>query len=684
MLKIKGDITLKSIAVITDSHSSLAAFIKRNLEEIYSGYVTINNYYLNSLKEDEIIEDNLTLIMIKERVLKVKKHVKNIKDIVVLNRTIKEKEVYKIFSIPEGMDVLVVNDNIETTMQTLTLFYELGINHLNLIPYEKDKEYKNVKIALTPGESKYVPDYIEEIIDVGDRCIDISTFIKITSMLNIDNKEISKRLINYSDEIISLDNGIKNKYKELFIKNEEMDAIINLSTEGILLASIEGEIILYNKSFVRMFDISEDITNFNIDKIFHGDMKKIIVPSKIENEVIKYKNKYLNVNKCDVIHFGQKTGVYFNIQEITYIRQLEQNLSKKLREKGQVSRYTFEDIITNSPKMLECIKLAKKISNSDLTVLITGESGTGKELLAQSMHNGSKRHNQPFVAINCAAMPENLLESELFGYEEGAFTGALKEGKAGLFEQAHNGTIFLDEIGDMPLHLQTKLLRILQERQVMRIGSQKIVDIDVRVIAATNKNLLDMMQKGEFRTDLYYRLNVLPINIPSLKERKDDILPLIIHFMGKNAVLAEKVKNIFLSYKWPGNIRELRNIAEYLSLMCESLEVNVTDLPFYLLDVNDTFESKVEILEGKCSLLKAIDIMNIIKKYNESNSSLGRTNIVRIFQENKMFITEGEVRKILATLNELELITSSIGRKGSQITDKGLKFLNRLENRLTT
>ena len=626
---------MKSIAVVTDSNSSLAAFMKRNLEEIYSGFVNINNYYLNTLKEDDRIEEDLVLVMVRDRVLKLKNHVKNIKDIVVVNRTIKEKEVYKIFSIPEGMDVLVVNDSEETTMQTLALFYELGINHLNLIPYEKDKEYKNIKVAITPGEEKHVPPDIEEIINVHDRCIDISTFIKITSLLNIDNKEISKRLIKYSDEIISLDTGIKNKYKELFVKNEEMDTIINLSTEGILLASSTGEIILYNKSFGRIFDIYEDITNCNIDKIFQEDMKKIIIAQEIKDEVIKFKNKYLNVNKCDVVHFGKKTGVYFNVQEVTYIKQLEQNLSKKLREKGQVSRYTFDQIITNSPKMNECISLAKKLANSDLTVLITGESGTGKELLSQSMHNGSKRHNQPFVAVNCAAMPENLLESELFGYEGGAFTGALKEGKAGLFEQAHNGTIFLDEIGDMPLLLQTKLLRILQERQVMRIGSQRVIDIDVRVIAATNKNLLDMVHKGEFRTDLYYRLNVLPINIPSLKERKEDIIPLTHHFIGKNTTLHEEVKSIFLSYKWPGNIRELKNVGEYISLMCESMEATVKDLPFYLLDVNDTFEAEVEILESKCSLLKAVEIMRIIKSYNESSSSLGRTNIVKIFQEKK-------------------------------------------------
>ncbi|WDC84728.1 sigma 54-interacting transcriptional regulator [Caloramator sp. mosi_1] len=188
-------------------------------------------------------------------------------------------------------------------------------------------------------------------------------------------------------------------------------------------------------------------------------------------------------------------------------------------------------IITNSPKMKECINIAKKIAKSDYTVLINGESGTGKEMIAQSIHNYSNRSIYPFVAVNCAALPENLLESELFGYEKGAFTGALKEGKIGLFEIANNGTIFLDEIGDMPLKLQTRLLRVLQEKQIMRVGSDNIINVNVRVIAATNKDLKKLVDEGLFREDLYYRINVLPISLPPLRERKEDIMPLLESFL---------------------------------------------------------------------------------------------------------------------------------------------------------
>lgn len=672
---------MKSIAVVTDTNSKLAKFLKSNLEVVFNDCVKINNYYLNELKEDALIEDDIVLIMIKERAMKVHKHVKDTKRIIVLDRTIKEKEIYKIFSIPEGVDVLVVNDNKETTLEMLSLLYQLGINHLNLIPYEEGKDYSYINIAITPGESRVVPTYINEIIDVGDRCIDMSAFLKIITMLNIDNREVSNRLIKYSDNIVNLDIGVKDRFKEVFLKNEEMDTIINLSKDGILLTTKDGEIALYNKSFKDIFNFYDNLVGKSINELFTFDMKKLNELDEINNEVIKYKNKYLNINKKSVMHFGKKTAQYYNIQEITYIKQLEQNLSKKLREKGQISRYKFGDMVTNSKSMLECIKLAKKLATSDLTVLITGESGTGKELLAQSIHNASKRNKQPFIAVNCAAMPENLLESELFGYEGGAFTGALKEGKEGLFEQAHNGTIFLDEIGDMPLLLQTKLLRVLQERQVMRIGSQKVMDIDVRVVAATNKNLVEMINRGEFRVDLYYRLNVLPINIPSLKERRDDIIPLMQHFMNRKFELTEEVRDILHSYDWPGNIRELKNIVDYISLMCETEMITAEDLPFYMLQVSNNFQIEMNALEAKGDTFKATEILKIVQAYNEVNKTLGRSNIVKIFIDKGINITEGEVRRILTVLNELKFINSSVGRKGSEITTKGKNFINWLDNR---
>jgi len=254
---------------------------------------------------------------------------------------------------------------------------------------------------------------------------------------------------------------------------------------------------------------------------------------------------------------------------------------------GYGSVIGFKDIIGENAEFKNTIDFARRASASVSTVLIQGESGTGKELFARSMHFESKRKNEPFITVNCAAIPDNLLESELFGYEEGAFTGALKGGKIGKFEMADNGTIFLDEIGDMPLHLQAKLLRVLQENSVERIGGRGPVPIDVRIVAATNKNLDQLVSEGAFREDLFYRLNVIPIKIPSLRERKDDLEYLVDIFLKKSSDMLEKtmvrvskdVIKAFYNYEWPGNVRELQNTVEFAVNMSETGVVELDDLP---------------------------------------------------------------------------------------------------------
>ncbi|TEB11816.1 sigma-54 interaction domain-containing protein [Pelotomaculum propionicicum] len=257
---------------------------------------------------------------------------------------------------------------------------------------------------------------------------------------------------------------------------------------------------------------------------------------------------------------------------------------------GNSTRYTFADIIGRSPRLQNAKRLAELASRSDSTVLLQGETGTGKEMFAHSIHNASNRKNGPFVAVNCGVLPKTLIESELFGYEEGAFTGAKRGGRQGVFEQANGGTIFLDEIGDMPLDIQASLLRVLEERQVVRVGGQRPVAVDIRIIAATNKNLVEEAAGGNFRPDLFYRLNVLSIDIPSLREREGDIMELANYFVRKisNRLgkvvnhIASGVKFLFQSYDWPGNIRELENIIERSISFCEGTTITLEDLPEYL------------------------------------------------------------------------------------------------------
>ncbi|RGY98373.1 sigma 54-interacting transcriptional regulator [Clostridium sp. AM58-1XD] len=279
-------------------------------------------------------------------------------------------------------------------------------------------------------------------------------------------------------------------------------------------------------------------------------------------------------------------GVVAKFQDVTKIQKLEEKIRTELSQKGLIAKYTFDDILYDSQIMKRTVKTAQKFALSESTVLIQAETGTGKELFAQSIHNASSRKNRPFVAINCAALPENLLESELFGYAEGAFTGAKKGGKMGLIELAHTGTLFLDEIGDMPLALQTRLLRVIQEREVMRIGDTLIRPIDIRIIAATNMDLGSRVATGDFRSDLYYRLHILTLRIPTLDERPEDLVILADKFIKDAAYTMKKqiigftpdAFRLLINHRFKGNVRELQGIIERSSVLTDGPYITKEDL----------------------------------------------------------------------------------------------------------
>ncbi|ENZ9555647.1 sigma-54 interaction domain-containing protein [Clostridioides difficile] len=664
----------KSVALVNDSRKDLIDFLENNLKLVFGDSININRYFINEINDNDIINDDVILVMSVERLDKIINNILDKKKVIVVRRTFREDKIYNLLSLPQGTNVLIVNDSDETTLETISLFYKIGVTNIRPIPYMNDNNYKNIKIAITPGVPEKVPSFISDIFDLGHRYIDISTFIEIINLLQIDSKEIQSNLVKYSEEIISLDTGIKDKYKELFLKIEELDTILNLSKDGILFTSKDGEINTYNSKVKDILDINEDIYGKYIEDIFVDSLKVLLSEKDILDKVVVFNRKYINVNKKNIYNRDEKMGTYYSLQEITYIKKLEQNLTKKLREKGQIAKYTFKDIKTNSPKMFECIDLAKKVSKSDLSILIRGESGTGKELIAQSIHNNSNRKNQPFIAVNCAAVPENLLESQLFGYDKGTFTGGLKDGKQGLFELANNGTIFLDEIGDMPLELQTKLLRVLQEKQIMPVGSHNVINIDVRIISATNKNLEQMIDNSQFREDLYYRLNTIPINIPPLRERKEDILIIMEDLINKKLVITPEAKKLIQNYMWKGNIRELQNVTSYLNIMCEDIVLE-KDLPPNLRS-SDNKNTSLKLKYSKNDILNILEILILNK---ESDVGIGRGLILKALLDKNLQITEGKIKKIFEYLKKEELIICSSGRYGSKITQKGEDFYNKLK-----
>ncbi|MDW7672434.1 MAG: sigma 54-interacting transcriptional regulator [Bacillota bacterium] len=369
---------------------------------------------------------------------------------------------------------------------------------------------------------------------------------------------------------------------------EEMATILETIHEGMLAVNSQGIIEYCNANAALLLKKDrEELVGQPLQEMMPGTPALDVLETgegyTEQEEILKTGTKYLHFIVTTRPIFDKKAvrGLVVSFRDIIEARKLVYNLSE------MSITYTFDDIIGNSEKMQRAKTRARQVALGNSTVLITGESGTGKELFARAIHYASDRRNGPFITVNCGAIPETLLESELFGYEKGAFTGARDKGKAGKFELADSGTIFLDEIGDMPLHLQVKLLHVLQNRRFERVGGNKTIQVDVRVITATNRNLEEMMREKLFREDLYYRISVIPLLLPPLRERREDILELSRYFLKKyNGYMNKNIKdfspevqNLFLAYGWPGNVRELENAVEYGVNMSYTDQIHLDTVP---------------------------------------------------------------------------------------------------------
>ena len=393
--------------------------------------------------------------------------------------------------------------------------------------------------------------------------------------------------------------------------SKELEAIISSSYDGMFITDGTGVVLRVNDAYERITGIqAREILGRNMRNLitegYYDESVTLLVIEKNTtisiNQTVKGDHKILVTGNPIFDEQGNLFRVVTNVRDITELsdlqNQLMQTQEQTLKYEAELSHLRSlqiqdKDFIYRSSKMMQIIDLAIKVSGVDSTVLIHGESGTGKEVIAKCIHKYGKGTEKPFIKINCAAIPEQLLESELFGYEGGAFTGAKKEGKVGLFELANNGTLFLDEVGDLPLLLQVKLLRAIQEKSFMRVGGTKTISINARIIAATHRNLTQMIKDMTFREDLYYRLAVVPIYLPPLRERKEDIPLLIMHFMEKFNQRFQYDKKItspvickLADYLWPGNVRELENVIERMIVMATCEEITMDLLPETILHRN--------------------------------------------------------------------------------------------------
>ncbi len=481
--------------------------------------------------------------------------------------------------------------------------------------------YKNIEESKLMIEKAYNKGY--EVIIGGISTKSYAEHLGLKGILIKTSPETVRQVIKNAVEVITLS-------RKQMIQAERLNQILNFSYEGIIVTDSEGIVTFFNPAAEKIMRIkANDIIGNKADKFIPttGLIEVVKTGEAQFSAVQKVKNNTIITNRIPIKIKGTVQGAVATFQDISKIQDYEIKIRSEIYKKGLLAKYTLENYIGSSNKIKTLISKAKMYAKSDSTVLITGESGTGKEILAQGIHNASLRKDYPFVAVNCSAIPENLLESELFGYDEGAFTGAKKGGKMGKFELAHKGTIFLDEIGSMPMNLQSGLLRVLQERQVWRVGSNKVIQIDVRIIAATNNDLFRAVEKGNFRSDLYYRLNVLKLDTIPLRERKDDIEILFDYFLNsfcsEDVNINQTLKNELKKYYWPGNVRELENFVERIVLLHKYIPPKEIFKDF----IEDINNANVNMIEDNDSLIIKRGTLNemeqdiITKLYSECNEN---------------------------------------------------------------
>ncbi|MGL5175964.1 MAG: sigma-54 interaction domain-containing protein [Cetobacterium sp.] len=544
-------------------------------------------------------------------------------------------------------DLLVIKDELKKYAKTISKLFsmDVGICDKNLIRItgsgpqkigekikgranKKTLETKETTVILNPREDEICNGCSEkscclEVLEISTPIMYEGEIIGLISLVSFDEeqkKRVLENLKNYLDfveqmaELISVRFIEYNENLEKTERENILSTILNTIQKGVLRFNKKGDITAINNFALKKIDLGRSIIGEKVTIDSQNDfiMEQEIYKLKVQNKELLVLGKIL---PFEAFGRNEKIFIFDDMNKVNEgIRELVET-SNSVSLKNIIGESEFTELLKER---------IKHVAPSKSTVLITGESGTGKELVARALHYHSDRRNAPFVVINCAAIPESLLESELFGYVRGAFTGADKNGRMGKFELANGGVIFLDEIGDMPLYLQAKILRVLQERKVTRIGSNRDIELDIRIIAATNVDLEKKIMEKKFREDLYYRLKVIPFEVAPLRKRVEDILPITRNLIKKYNKITERyinfidieVERLFLNYSWPGNIRELENVVEFMFNLSDGSDIlSLSTIPEKLLE--EKYLDKE--LKKDCSLSKEDnyleDFENIEKKY---------------------------------------------------------------------
>lgn len=530
----------------------------------------------------------------------------------------------------------------------------LSVDNEGYITYINNYAAKVFNVTEEEALGRYVSDIIEnsrlpEVLRTGKNEIGYKFMVGdktfITNRTSVIQKGVVVGALAIFQDITELQSAMEEltnvrEYKDI------LEAVVENDYDCIVVVNSEGYITMFNKAYENFIGVPrEQAIGRHVTEVIENTRMHIVVKTGIAEmaELQQIGGHEMICNRIPIKKDGKIWGafgktMFKDIKELAAVVEKMSKLQKELDyykemvQKNQSTHGTFENIIGSSTEMTEIKAMAKKVAQSSSTILIRGESGTGKELFAHAIHYSSPRKDGPFIKVNCSAIPENLLESELFGYDEGAFTGAKRGGKLGKFELAHKGTLFLDEVGDMPVNMQVKLLRALQEKEIERVGGTASIPIDVRVIAATNRDLEELLRLGKFRLDLYYRLNVVELKIPPLRYHKKDLEELIYFMLGKLSTkmgcpapnIDKEALHIILNYDWPGNVRELENVLERCLNFVEKGLIKANNLPYHIRNYEPGKD--VNILELKDHLEEAerLTIINALKKCGGSKAKAAK------------------------------------------------------------
>lgn len=592
--------------------------------------------------------------------------------IIYMERTLYKRQADQLRERILDSRVMFVDYREDTAMRMISCLTEYGMRGFRMIPVGQETAEKQlekvtgngVTAAITAGLQSYCPEGIREIIDVGWAPIDAKTILEISVVLNLYDESVEKKLFRYMQELITSEKNIMFFMKSTILSENTYKAMMENMEDGVLIADQQGRIRQWNRNVLNLLKIPphQRITAEELENKLPATIKEILHSETLLEDKLLFIPKIkqnLVITKQTINVFGSLEGYMLILKGLVGVQQHNARIRRQMYQKNYRAKYTFDDILGTSDKILQIKQSAKRLAKADATVLITGESGTGKELFAQSIHNASDRGDMPFVAINCAALSPALLESELFGYDRGAFTDAKSEGHVGVFEMAHKGTVFLDEIGELSMNVQAKLLRVLEEREIRRVGGEENIPINVRIIAATNQDLLELIRKKQFRQDLYFRLNVLPLRLIPLRERREDILVLAKHFLedlnAGDMPMTQRLMDALCSYPWEGNGRELYNCMQYMACLSDHL-LDTGSLPEYLKTSEPAVGTGVK--KEKPDFLKE-EILAILEQ-----GPVGREALAVRLNDRGIRVSEYAVRRKVREMKTEGLIGYGRGRNG--------------------